>query len=59
MNFMLLTSRAILSDFLWNIHLNHDQLCIKKTYILLYFFAKQVSLPTMLFRFTLIRPKVF
>jgi hypothetical protein len=39
MSFMLLTSRAILPNFFGNIHLNHDQLCIKKTHILLYFFA--------------------
>jgi hypothetical protein len=42
MNFMLLTSRAILPNFFGNIHLNHDQLCIKKTYTLLYFFAMSI-----------------
>ncbi len=42
-NLMLLTFRTIRSDFLWNIHFNHDQLCLKKTHRLLYFFNNSLS----------------
>jgi len=39
MGLMLLALWAVSCDLLWNVHLNHYQLCIKKTRMHLYFFA--------------------